>query len=70
MSLTPMSTVNLTEADEKFAAIAFVGRPLSLPAIPPRLRRKNGEASGGVPCPARVRLKDITHSNYDAMIEE
>ena len=40
-------TVNLMAAGERLSPIAFVKRPLLLPAIPPWLRCEIGEASGG-----------------------
>ena len=43
----PEGTVNLMAAGERFSPIAFVKRPLLLPAIPPWLRCEIGEASGG-----------------------
>ena len=42
-----MGTVNLMAAGERLSPIAFVKRPLLLPAIPPWLRCEIGEASGG-----------------------
>ena len=39
-------TVNLMAAGERLSPIAFVQRPLLLPAIPPWLRCEIGEASG------------------------
>ena len=39
-------TVNLMAAGERLSPIAFVKRPLLLPAIPPWLRCEIGEASG------------------------
>ena len=44
---TEAGTVNLMAAGERLSPIAFVKRPLLLPAIPPWLRCKIGEASGG-----------------------
>ena len=40
-------TVNLMAAGVRLSPIAFVKRPLLLPAIPPWLRCEIGEASGG-----------------------
>ena len=40
-------TVNLMAAGARLSPIAFVKRPLLLPAIPPWLRCEIGEASGG-----------------------
>ena len=42
-----LGTVNLMAAGERLSPIAFVKRPLLLPAIPPWLRCEIGEASGG-----------------------
>ena len=42
-----VGTVNLMAAGERLSPIAFVKRPLLLPAIPPWLRCEIGEASGG-----------------------
>ena len=39
--------VNLMAAGERLSPIAFVKRPLLLPAIPPWLRCEIGEAPGG-----------------------
>ena len=44
---TGEGTVNLMAAGERLSPIAFVKRPLLLPAIPPWLRCEIGEASGG-----------------------
>ena len=44
---SPAGTVNLMAAGERLSPIAFVKRPLLLPAIPPWLRCEIGEASGG-----------------------
>ena len=46
-SSSQMGTVNLMAAGERLSPIAFVKRPLLLPAIPPWLRCEIGEASGG-----------------------
>ena len=45
--LAGFGTVNLMAAGERLSPIAFVKRPLLLPAIPPWLRCEIGEASGG-----------------------
>ena len=44
---TATGTVNLMASGERLSPIAFVKRPLLLPAIPPWLRCEIGEASGG-----------------------
>ena len=46
MSEKTGGTVNLMAAGERLSPIAFVKRPLLLPANPPWLRCEIGEASG------------------------